>query len=449
MLRSPIHQLHSFHPEIANHLEIIANQLHHAGAQSRESQALSSDSPILEQVAQQHHRLAQEYEALLVHIRGLPGFDSFLRPIKANNLVRAARTGPIVVINCNKDRCDALLVLPGVNTISHVALPNFTEEKARLARSEVEKSLRCKGIRERGFKVRSNPDEKDNFASVLSVLWNDIVKPILDVLEYTNEVSNEKLPHIIWCPTGALSFLPLHAAGDYDRPRSRVFDYVVSSYTPTLAALLTSNPSLPSTSNTSRLLAVGLEFTPGHSQLPGATVELAHLKQRIQGMDTYSELVNDQATSASVLDAMEQHDWVHLACHAHQNAKDPTKSGFFLYGGVLDLAAINQRSFKNKGLAFLSACQTATGDEKLADEAIHLAAGLLMAGYPSVIATMWSVVDEDAPFLADRVYSRLLENWQVGNGEAGKALHGAVAELRERVGEKEFTRWVPYIHLGS
>ncbi|CAE6487268.1 unnamed protein product [Rhizoctonia solani] len=53
----------------------------------------------------------------------------------------------------------------------------------------------------------------------------------------------------------------------------------------------------------------------------------------------------------------------------------------------------NPKSFKNKGLAFLSACQTATGDTNLPDEAVHLASGMLMAGYPSVIATMWSVMD--------------------------------------------------------
>ncbi|EUC59512.1 aromatic di-alanine and TPR containing protein, partial [Rhizoctonia solani AG-3 Rhs1AP] len=163
----------------------------------------------------------------------------------------------------------------------------------------------------------------------------------------------------------------------------------------------------------------------------------------------YLQLTNDQATTTAVLDAMEQHDWVHLACHAHQNVNDATKSGFFLHNGTLDLSAINQKSFKNKGLAFLSACETATGDEKLPDEAIHLASGMLMAGYPSVIATMWSVVDEDAPFVADKVYAQLMEDMKIGNGEAGRALHYAVAGLRENVGEKEFGRWVPYIHIGS
>ncbi|KDN40552.1 hypothetical protein RSAG8_08024, partial [Rhizoctonia solani AG-8 WAC10335] len=103
----------------------------------------------------------------------------------------------------------------------------------------------------------------------------------------------------------------------------------------------------------------------------------------------------------------------------------------------------------NKGLAFLSACQTATGDEMLPDEAIHLASGMLMAGYRSVIATMWSVGDNDAPVVADHVYAQLMKDGKIGNGEAGRALHYAVAALREKVGEKEFGSWVPYIHIGS
>ncbi|CCO31220.1 hypothetical protein BN14_05257 [Rhizoctonia solani AG-1 IB] len=178
-------------------------------------------------------------------------------------------------------------------------------------------------------------------------------------------------------------------------------------------------------------------------------MELEYIKGHIQNTANYSELRNDEATRAAVLDAMDRHDWVHLACHANQNIEDPTKSGFRLHDGTLDLAAITRRSFKNKGLAFLSACQTATGDERLPDEAVHLASGMIIAGYPSVIGTMWSVADVDAPLVADEVYSQLVKVGKVGNGEAGKALHKAVGRLRERIGEKELIRWVPYIHIGS
>ncbi|KAG8689313.1 hypothetical protein FRC11_003238 [Ceratobasidium sp. 423] len=450
MLRSPLDQLHSAHPDLATHLQTVSNQLRSASSHSRESQALSGGSKTVEQVAQEHRRLAIEYDNLIAEARVLPGFEDFLQPIKANALISAARYGPIVVINCHRTRCDALVILPEQDTIDHIPLPNFTEEKAQFIRRETELSVRGHPLGEREVvrgPLLEDCDFASDFASVLGALWYDIVKPVLEFIGCLNVVPVEDRPHITWCPTGALSFLPLHAAGDYDQPGSKVFDYVISSYTPTVAALLASTTS--SLSHNSRILAIGQSNTPGHSPLPGTTRELAYLKSHTQGKAEYTELVGDQATKTAVLDAMGKHDWVHLACHAHQNVHDPTESGFFLHDGALDLTSINQRSFKNKGLAYLSACQTAKGDKKLPDEAVHLASGMLMAGYSSVIATMWSVVDEDAPFVANKVYEQLMKDGKLGSGEAGKALHKAVTALRGEVGEREFDRWVPYIHIGS
>ena len=42
-------------------------------------------------------------------------------------------------------------------------------------------------------------------------------------------------------------------------------------------------------------------------------------------------------------------------------------------------------------LANLSACQTARGDLRLLDEALHLAGALHLVGYRHVLATMWSI----------------------------------------------------------
>ncbi|CAE6512453.1 unnamed protein product [Rhizoctonia solani] len=446
MLRSPLEQLQASHPCLAIRLQTVANQLHSAGSESRDKIS-SSGSMNQEQVGQEHRRLAKEYNDLLTQTRALPEFEDFLRPMKVAGLLRAAKNGPIVVINCHKDRCDALLVLPEESNIAHLPLPNFTREKAQATRARIEQSLSRHGLRERGVHIRREPGHKDEFGSALAILWNDVVKPILDYLGYTSHAQTESLPHITWCPTGAASFLPLHAAGDYDQPHSRIFEYAVSSFTPTITALLASTSS--NLGSNSRVLAIGQEVTPGHRLLPGSATELAYIKSHVGNRVGYSQLMDAQATPSTVLDAMEQHDWVHLACHAHQNVYDPTMSGFFLHGGTLDLASINRRTFKKKGLAFLSACQTAKGDERLPDEAVHLASGMLMAGYSSVIATMWSVVDQDAPFVADKVYGQLMIEGKVGNGEAGKALHNAIAGLREKIGEKEFGRWVPYIHIGS
>ncbi|QRW18678.1 CHAT domain protein [Rhizoctonia solani] len=439
MLRSPLDDLAESHPALAAQLQSVSNQLNLANSRSPTSDSGFEPPEI-------RHRLAREYEGLLSQTRTLPGFENFLQPTKVNDLMRSARNGPVVVINCHETRCDALIIMPGEDHVRHIALASLTEQKMRDTCSEMEKLLQFQGLRQRGPR-RPLQEQVQDVGPILAVLWYDIVKPVLDHLGYTNNDSTENLPHITWCPTGAVSFLPLHAAGDYEQPRSRVFDYAISSYTPTLAALLSSTPTAPN--RTPRVLAIGQTGTPGCTPLPGTNTELSHVKARMEGKAEYSQLIDDQATTQVVLDAMEQHDWVHLACHAHQSAADPTSSGFFLHDGTLDLVAINRRSFKNKGLAFLSACQTATGDEQLPDEAIHLASGMLMAGYPSVIATMWSVMDEDAPFVADRVYAQLMESGMIGNGEAGRALHGAVAALRNEVGEKNFARWVPYIHIGS
>ncbi|GAB1525999.1 hypothetical protein RhiTH_009165 [Rhizoctonia solani] len=442
MLRSPVDILYDSHRDLATEFRSVARQLHHANSQSS-STHLATDTP------EHRHRLARVYNDLVAQVRKLEGFEDFLLPIKANELVKVARNGPIVVINCEVTRCDALIVTPGSGNVTHVPLPGFTAAKAQYIHFEMTKSIRNRRPNERSVQRRPAPVEQIEFMQVLADLWYDIVKPVLDFLGYTHkdDIVSDNIPHVTWCPTGALSFLPLHAAGDYDGSRSRVFDYVISSYTPTLTALLSSSPS--TIGPNSQMVVVGQEDTPGHQELPGTTKELEGVLNHIQGRMGHSKLLGSQATVTAVLDAMEKHDWVHLACHAHQNVHDPTESGFFLHDGTLDLASINQRSLKNKGMAFLSACQTATGDEQLPDEAIHLASGMLTAGYSSVIATMWSVYDDDAADVADRVYAQLMKDGRIGNGEAGKALHNAVGELRDRVGEKEFSHWVPYIHIGS
>jgi CHAT domain-containing protein len=81
---------------------------------------------------------------------------------------------------------------------------------------------------------------------------------------------------------------------------------------------------------------------------------------------------------------METHSFVHFACHVSQNAIEPLKSGFELYNGRLELSAIIQKQLVGAELTFLSACQTSTGDETLFEEAVHLAAGMLAAGYRGV-----------------------------------------------------------------
>ena len=252
-----------------------------------------------------------------------------------------------------------------------------------------------------------------------------------------------------WCATGPLAFLPIHAAGIYDEsaPGFKISDYVVSSYTPTLTAMIGAHESYEARHKYRGLLAISQPSTPGQSALPSTEVELNLIGGRASKFGV-SFLRGPAATMESVIEGMEAHSWVHFACHGVQHITEPTKSALCLYDKRLELSMIITKSFPHAEFAFLSACQTATGDENLSEEAVHLAAGLMLAGYNGVVATMWSIKDRDAPVIADHVYTRLFSDTEPDSTGAAAALHHAVKALREQVGDKAFLSWVPFIHMG-
>ena len=263
-----------------------------------------------------------------------------------------------------------------------------------------------------------------------------------------SETAGEDLPRICWCPTGTLAFLPLHAAGLYDREERgvKVFDFVVSSYTPTVSALL-QTPSPSSVRPKILAVAQAQSMTPGFSALPNTMQEIQNISKRTSQSAVDLFTVEDaQGTVKRVLEEMGRCEWVHLACHGTQDLDDPTKSAFILTDGNLALEELIKYHLPHAQFAFLSACQTATGDVKLAEEAVHLAAGLMLAGYRSVIATMWSIRDMDGPQVADDVYAELLKDGKADHTRAAYALHHAVQKLR--LSGAPFMAWIPFIHMG-
>ena len=177
-------------------------------------------------------------------------------------------------------------------------------------------------------------------------------------------------------------------------------------------------------------------------------MEIAEIQKRA-GKFIVDVLEGPAASVESVLKGMETHSWVHLACHGEQDRVEPTRSAFCLHDGLLGLPAIITKSFPHADFALLSACQTATGDEQLSEEAVHLVAGMMLAGYHGVIATMWSIQDDDAPVIASHVYDQLFGDTEPVSSKAAVALHQAVKCLREQVGDLYFLSWVLFIHVGA
>ena len=278
----------------------------------------------------------------------------------------------------------------------------------------------------------------------------------IDSFTCVSEQTPGDLPRIFWCPTGPFAFLPIHAAGLYgpqsSEPGRKVSDFVISSYVPTLSILVPLTPKPEgATSDGVRLLTVPQPSSDGQSSLRGVEIELNHIRAVIQNAPSARTtlLESSMGTVEEVLALMKDADWVHFACHGIQDADDPTESGLCLADRRrLKLRDIIALSRPRGGLAFLSACQTAMGDKDLSDEAVHIAAGMLFAGYGGVVGTMWSISDRLAPRVAKDVYEHLFQKGtRPDYREAARALHDAVGRLRDR-GTTPFVEWLPFIHVG-
>lgn len=117
-----------------------------------------------------------------------------------------------------------------------------------------------------------------------------------------------KRSRIWWCPTTLSTVLPLHAAGD---GRTCLIDKYISSYKPTLAALVNAR-QLPLSTPIANLHPTILVIaqTNSESKAAGAELDIMH------NLGAFVNHLNAQnATRASVLSSMPNHDWTHFICH--------------------------------------------------------------------------------------------------------------------------------------
>ncbi|VDC05884.1 unnamed protein product [Peniophora sp. CBMAI 1063] len=462
-LRTPLDDLREVSPRLADALQDIQQQLRDSVPSNLAFEAGDILSYAADSAATHHRQLVIQRENLLVEIRALIGFGGFLLPISfeaiAPSLVHLS--GPVIFINIHPSRCDALIVHPH-GALTSVSLPQLSLKRTEgLLNIWVTQVVGSMG-RERGLVPVAPPrGHQDAFTLVLERLWIWVVHPILQSLDLHAMMENDRLPHITWCPTGWLAYLPLHAAGLYNEAFGpRVFDFVVSSYAPSLSALIRScHKPVHCSGAAPRMLLVTQSATPGQSALPGTIRERENLLQALAPSDIETTILDGgDATVDAVRGALSQQraTWVHLACHGSQDMfADPTQSAFMLHDGRLSLTDLmNTVSDGSAELAFLSACQTAVGALQNPEESAHLAAGMLAVGFKGVVGTTWSIRDDDAPIVVEAFYKKLLalrSDGMLRKGETGAAyaLHEATNVLRARVGDDSFMRWVPFVHFGA
>ncbi|MFE2943778.1 CHAT domain-containing protein [Streptomyces sp. NPDC059255] len=428
--------------------------------------------------------LSREWDGLVTAVRdlgsarGIPELADFLRPLRADSLAASGRDGAVAAVNISRLRCDALLItdagvrslpLPGATadeveerTAAYLIALRTLEQAAwelQVAQAlfdggdrSPEVFFRVSGTRAALSSARTAAEQQ--LGTLTGWLWDEICGPVLDALGHTRAPgAGTPPPRVWWCPTGLLNLLPLHAAGHHhepcgDRPRT-VLDRVVSSYTPTVRALLAAR-SRPAATGPGRMLFVAPEPV-GLPTLPA----LAEDREALAGCfgERLTRLEGPAATSEAVLAALRSHSWVHFSTHAGQDLDDPGLGAIALRDDVLTVHDLAQGDYSGE-LAFLSACQTAVGGIDLANEAITMAAALHIAGFRHVIGSLWSVQDRAAAavtrdFYGDRTTpaGEPSAAADFDSADAARHLHRAVHALRER-DRTQLTAWVPFVHIG-
>lgn len=419
----------------------------------------------------QDHRLAHDWNALVNQIRNLPGCQQFLRPAMFSELTKASQGGSIIILNNAKRRNDAIILPPSgaivivpLTKIQIVELQEFALDAAR---------GRGRGRRVEGEAQYDDYDEtqEPDFSRVTSWLWDNVVSWLIEPLKKLNGPSER-----IWfCTTGLFTFLPVHAAGPAGYGTSDVLgviDHFAVSYTPTITALLrVQQRVIRRRDNTIRMLAVGQRYSTygGFAPLTQTSVELQAIKKYVPSRDCLV-LEDHEATVNKVMTELGTRSWIHFCCHGHQDI-DPLKSSLHMFDGGLSVEDFARMHIDHAQFAFLSACETATGSEStpsrltsieiltthpygrflqardMPDEAMHLAAGLQFAGFPSVISTLWSIDDYTAPRVAEEVYREMSKSDKAYYDPAGAAVALALA-VRKLKKVLPVDRLVPFIHIG-
>ncbi|UPL04342.1 hypothetical protein LCI18_015276 [Fusarium solani-melongenae] len=424
--------------------------------------------------ARLRERRAAEADLLncLEKIRNLDGHQDFLREPPIDRLKSCTREGIVVMVNISYLRSDAIilvgshtLVVPlsglqlqkivdfGVQLISGFSTVDFPVKRAiQIVSKKVPKQARQPSAGFAGW------------------LWDNCVRPVFDELKrYGAMPSDGEPPRIWWIGSGAAAGFPFHAAASETDPDQDALSLSVSSYTPSIKALLhakqRSDRSRALRRKTDQeeldLTIVTMETTPGnHAPLPAVRKEKEVIADLTNGKWKCTHL--PQPTASLALQAVTTSDIVHFACHGVADRGDPSQSHLVLEKSSkdgstkeVDKLTVPQflalKNLQKPWIAFLSACTPASmGTFRLGDEGLHLSGALQIAGFSHVIGSLWPVEDEVGVEVARAFYENLIGAApdSVDDEMVASALREAVIKVQQHY-PSSWTKWAAYIHSGA
>jgi CHAT domain-containing protein len=317
----------------------------------------------------------------------------------------------------------------------------------------------------------TNPHtSRNSFINETSELSNILLKPVLEQTstERSQIIGNRR---IVIISDGALQYIPFAALPDPRAENNRYQPLLVNNevvYLPsasTLHTLRNETQNRPPAPKTLAILADPVFSTDDQrvtqDSTPAPTSELSLIAQNVdraarnargdwnrlpgtrQEANIILNLVPEnnrlayfdfQANRENALsEQLSQYRFIHWATHGFANAQKPELSGIVMslvqengqtQDGYLLLGDIFNLNF-NADLVVLSACQTGLGEVVQGEGLIGLTRGLMYAGTPRVVTSLWEVPDTETASLMSKFYGKMLQE----NLSPAAALRAAQLEM--------------------
>ena len=348
--------------------------------------------------------------------------------------------------------------------ISKTEMTSYELPKQKIIEDLINKKVRSQ--------LTNRAPSRDTFISETSELGNLLLKPILE------KIGNKRLVII---SDGALQYIPFGALPD-PRVNDKYQPLLVNNeinYLPsatTLQTIRTENQNrtpaprsiailadpvfdakdprvrggVAATSNNELSLAAqNLDRAArdarggGWDRLPGTRQEAETILRLFPPDRSLSQLGFQANRTNAQSNQLSQYRFIHWATHGFVNAQKPELSGIVMslvqengqpQDGYLLLGDIFNLSF-NADLVVLSACETGLGEIVQGEGLIGLTRGLMYAGTPRVVTSLWSVPDEQTAILMGKFYEKMLQQ----NLPPAQALRAAQLEIFRTQG-----KWSPY-----
>ncbi len=298
----------------------------------------------------------------------------------------------------------------------------------RVSRAEIDQTLNKLLI---GLNPVSDAKERDRLSQQV---YNWLIRPA----EVDNAFKHTKT--LVFVLDGRLRNIPMAALYDGQR-------YLIEKYAVALSPGLQLLPARQLQQNQIGAIVGGIsESRSGFSALPAVESEVQQISKTVSA----SQLMNQEFTSAALSDRVKNSNAnvVHLATHGQFSSRQ--EDTFLLtWDGqvrIQELAELLKARAGNSSRAIellvLSACDTATGD----DRAVLGLAGLAVkSGARSTIAALWPVKDKAAAMLMSNFYKEL----QKPGITKAEALRQAQIDLIRRTDFREPFFWSAFVLVGN